>query len=325
MTRIARMNTRALPGRAAVAAVVTLLLVVPPRLGAQKPERPTPEQLAALASTLKPKQGNIVLGSNLATLNVPPDFGFLDPAQSVTLLQRIWGNPPGEPPLGMLVPKDFDPFGDRSWAATIRFESEGYVKDDDADKINYNDLLKQMQESAAKASEQRVKQGYGTVALVGWATPPRYDKDAKKLFWAKELKFGEENQNTLNYNIRILGRRGYLVINAIGGMGELHTIENVTPQILSMVEFSPGNRYGDFVASTDKVATYGIAGLVAGGIAAKLGLFKGLWVLLLGAKKLLVVLAVGAVALVGKLLNRFLGVKPRDTAATPGPPAPPAG
>lgn len=315
---------RGLAGRIAGATVTAFLLLTPARVGAQKPERPSPDQLAALATTLQPKQGTIILGANLATLNVPPDFGFLDPTQSTTLLQLIWGNPPGEPPLGMLVPKNFDPFSDQTWAATIRFESEGYVKDDDADKINYSDLLKQMQEGAAKASEQRVKQGYGAVALVGWATPPRYDKNAKKLFWAKELKFAGENQNTLNYNIRILGRRGYLVINAIGGMGELRTIENVTPQILSMVEFSPGNRYGDFVASTDKVATYGIAGLVAGGIAAKLGLFKGLWVLLLGAKKLLIVLAVGAVALVGKLFNRFLGIRPKDPAASAGPPPPPA-
>ena len=108
-------------------------------------------------------------------------------------------------------------------------------------------------------------------------------------------------------------------------MGELHTIENVTPQLLSMVEFNQGHRYGDFVASTDKVATYGIAGLVAGGIATKLGLFKGLWVLLLGAKKLVIALVVGAVALVGKLFNRFLGVRPRDVAASAEPPpAPPA-
>lgn len=276
-----------------------------------------------MAATLKPRQGQIVLGSNLATLTVPDGFGFLDGKQSATLLDRIWGNPPGEPPLGMLIPKGFDPFGDHSWAVTIRFEDEGYVKDDDAEKINYADLLKQMQEGAKSASEARVKQGYSPVALVGWATPPRYDKASKKLYWAKELKFGGTSENTLNYNIRILGRRGYLVLNAIGSMAELPAIEKVTPQILSMVEFNQGNRYGDFVASTDKVATYGIAGLVAGGIAAKLGLFKGLWVLLLGAKKLVIVLGVGAVALVGKLFNRFLGVRPRETAETSVTPPPP--
>ena len=319
------MNTRGRSGWAATAALILSTLIVPGGLPAQKKEeRPSADQLSAMAATLKPRQGAIVLGNNLATLNVPDGFGYLDATQSTTLLQKIWGNPPGEPPLGMLVPKGFTPFSDHSWAVTIRFEDEGYVKDDDADKINYVELLQQMQDSAKAASEERVKQGYSPVSLVGWATPPRYDKAAKKLYWAKELKFGGGAENTLNYNIRILGRRGYLVLNAIGGMRELPVIEKETPQILSMVEFNQGHRYGDFVASTDKVATYGIAGLVAGGIAAKLGLFKGLWVLLLGAKKLLIVLVVGAVALVGKLFNRFLGVRSRDTAATPPNPPPTA-
>src|SRR5258708_31289521 len=116
-----------------------------------------------------------------------------------------------------------------------------------------------MQEGTQEASKERVKKGYESVALVGWAAPPRYDKAAKKLYWAKELKFGGAPRNTLNYNIRILGRRGYLVLNGIGEMSDLPAIENATPQILSMVEFNQGHRYGDFVASTDKGATYGFA------------------------------------------------------------------
>jgi uncharacterized membrane-anchored protein len=308
---------------AAVAALLIASITFPIGLRAQTVERPSPEQLAALASTLKPRQGTIVLGNNLATLNVPESFGYLDPEQSKTLLERIWGNPPGTKTLGMLVPKGFAPNAKLSWAVTIQFEDEGYVKDDDAGKINYADLLKQMQERTQEVSKERVKKGYESVALVGWAAPPRYDPAAKKIYWAKELKFGSDPTNTLNYNIRILGRRGYLVLNGIGEMSSLPAIENATPQILSMVEFNQGHRYGDFVASTDKVATYGLAGLVAGGIAAKLGLFKGLWVLLLGAKKLVVVAVIGLVALFGKLLNRFLGVKSRDTASTASPPGPP--
>ncbi len=320
------MKPRPNPARMAAlaAAVVLAPTLIPPGLFAQRPERPSPDQLAALVSTLKPRQGVIVLGGNLATLNVPENFGYLDPAQTTTLLERIWGNPPGAPSLGMLVPNDFNPTRQPSWGFTIRFEDEGFVKDDDAEKINYADLLKQMQESTRESSTERVKKGYEAVALVGWAAPPRYDKTAKKLYWAKELKFGTFPTNTLNYNIRILGRRGYLVLNGIGEMSDLPAIENATPQILSMVEFNQGHRYADFVPSTDKVATYGLAGLVAGGIAAKLGLFKGLWVALLAAKKLIVVAVVGLAAMVGKLFNRFLGVKPRDTASTPGPPAPPA-
>ena len=301
-----------------------ILLLAPASVLAERPPRPSPDQMAALISTLKPRQGKIALPGNIATINVPDDFGYLDPAQAKTVLEKIWGNPPGSTTLGLIVPKGFDPTGSTSWAVVISFEEEGYVKDDDAEKINYKDLLKQMQESAREASKERVKQGYTTVELVGWAAPPHYDKVAKKLYWAKELKFGTGPVNTLNYNIRILGRRGYLVLNAIAEMSDFSLIENATPQLLSMVEFNQGHRYADFVPSTDKVAAYGLAGLVAGGIAAKLGLFKGIWVALLAAKKLIVVGVVGLVALVGKLFNRFLGVKPRDTASSGGPPAPPA-
>ena len=63
-------------------------------------------------------------------------------------------------------------------------------------------------------------------------------------------------------------------------------------------------RYADYNSGTDKLATYGIAALVAGGIAAKAGLFAKLGVLLLALKKFIII---GIAALAGffrKLFNR---------------------
>lgn len=283
------------------------LLLPGSALCAEKGTRPTPEQIAGWLASLKPKSGIIQIGSGLATLNVPEEFGYLDAAQSHTLLEKIWGNPPGSDALGMLVPKPFNPVADDAWAVTIRFEAEGYVKDDDAEKIDYNGLLKTMQEGAREANKERIEQGYPPVELVGWATPPRYDRNAKKLYWARELKFGGSTEHTLNYNIRILGRRGYLVLNAIGGMGQLKTIEAASPKLLGMVDFNAGHRYADFNASSDKVAEYGLAGLVAGGVAAKLGFFKWLWVALLSMKKLLVLVVIGIGAGFMKLISLITG------------------
>ena len=74
---------------------------------------------------------------------------------------------------------------------------------------------------------------------------------------------------------------------------------------MSAVEFNSGNRYADFnPASGDKVASYGIAALVAGGVAAKLGFFKGLWVLVLGAKKFIIIGAVAFAAWFRKLFGK---------------------
>ena len=153
-----------------------------------------------------------------------------------------------------------------------------------------------MRKGAQADNKEREKQGYPSVEIVGWAAPPRYDQSAHKLYWAKEVRFGNETENTLNYNIRIFGRRSVLVLNSVAGMSQLPEIERNTPAILSGVEFNSGNRYADFnPASGDKVASYGIAALVAGGVAAKLGFFKGLWVLILGAKKF-VIIGIAAVA-----------------------------
>ncbi len=54
----------------------------------------------------------------------------------------------------------------------------------------------------------------------------------------------------------------------------------------------------------DKVATYGIAALVLGGIAAKVGFFKLLWVGILALKKFIIIGVVAVVAFVKKLFNR---------------------
>src|SRR5258708_621387 len=96
----------------------------------------------------------------------------------------------------MLVPANAGPADDGGWGVVITYEENGYVKDDDAAKINYDDLLKKMKADVAEGSKEREKQGYPSIALVGWATPPRYDAVEKKLYWARELEFGDSRDHT---------------------------------------------------------------------------------------------------------------------------------
>ena len=258
-----------------------------------------------LADSLRYQKGEITLRGGLAKIHVPEGFRYLDPADAGTVLSKLWGNPPDSHTLGMLVPSDLSVVSRDAWAVVITYDEDGYVKDNDASKLDYDKLLKQMQEGMKEANEQRKKEGYQPIDLVGWAAPPRYDKATHKMYWAKELKFGDSPENTLNYNIRILGRRGVLVLNAVAGMGQLQEIEQVAPQIISMVDFQEGHRYVDFNSSTDKVATYGLIGLVVGGLAAKAGFFKLLWPALFAMKKLIVV----GIAAVAALFKKFFGKK----------------
>jgi uncharacterized membrane-anchored protein len=286
-----------------VALIVAAIIPGAPSYGQDRPKNK--EDAQALAAKLKFQQGEVILKDGLATLKVPEGLRFLNGRDALTVLVKLWGNPPMTEPLGLLMPADAGPLSPDSWAVIITYEEEGYVKDQDAEKIDYNDLLQKMQKDTLDANKEREKQGYPKVELVGWAASPRYDKAAHKLYWAKELKFGGENGNTLNYNIRILGRRGVLVLNAVAAMLQLPEIEKNAPKILAALDFNPGNRYADFSeASGDKVASYGIAALVAGGVAAKLGLFKGLWVLLLSLKKFVIIAFVALAAWFRKLFGK---------------------
>jgi uncharacterized membrane-anchored protein len=146
-----------------------------------------------------------------------------------------------------------------------------------------------MQEEVRTASVERQKQGYESFELLGWARQPYYDKKEKKLYWAKRVRFGNSSEETLNYEIRILGRRGVLDLNAIADMKDMARIDRSAPDILSMVSFNQGNTYSEFNPSVDKAAAYGIAGLIAGGVLTKVGFFKGLIALILAFKKLVAV------------------------------------
>ena len=266
------------------------------------------EQAEALVSGLKYQQGEIALQNGLATLHVPDGCRFLNGPDAQTVLVKLWGNPPrSSDPLGMLMPAGVSPLSQDSWAVAVTYEPDGYVSDKDAEKINYTELLTQMQKDLVSANKERQSAGYEPVNLVGWAKSPHYDSQTHKLYWAKELKFGSQPENTLNYNIRMLGRGGVLVLNAVAGMSQLPEIEQATPKILTAIDFNPGHRYADFNPKSDKIAEYGLAALVAGtatAAAVKLGLFKGLWVAILAAKKFIIIGVVAIVALFRKLFKR---------------------
>lgn len=266
------------------------------------------KELRELAKNLKYQQGNIDLRGGLATLSVPKEFNYLGPDDAETVLVKLWGNPPSdEKPLGLLIPTGMTPLSTNCWVVTIDYNEDGYVKDDDASKINYDKLLTEMQEGVAENNQARQKEGYPTVELLGWAAPPHYDAATHKLYWAKKLKFEGAEGDTLNYSIRMLGRKGVLQLNAIASVDQFATIDAQTPQILGMVDFKEGSRYADFDPKVDKVAKYGIATLVAGGAlaaAAKLGFLKGFWVLILAAKKFIIIGVIAVVAFVKKFFKR---------------------
>ena len=256
--------------------------------------------------SLNPQTGKISLHGGIGEIEVPKGLQYLDPTDTKTILVDFWGNPPksAEGVLGMLIVSPEKVLSKGGWGIVITYSEDGRVDDKNAQSINYSELLKKMQAQTEESNKERAKQGFDTVRLVGWAEPPHYDPETHKIYWAKEIQFGGSPENTLNYSTRILGRRGVLELNAVAPVTALDNIRLQMQKVLTMVDFTEGNRYADFNPSTDKLAAYGIAALVAGGVAAKMGLFKTILVAILAAKKLIIV---GIAALVAALAKIFKG------------------
>ncbi|WP_454776612.1 DUF2167 domain-containing protein [Janthinobacterium tructae] len=248
------------------------------------------------------QRGKITLPGGIATLDLPASFRYLSPTDAERVLVDAWGNPPGMVSLGMIVPAKTSVLERDSWGVIITYEKEGHIKDDDADSIKYDELLKDMQASVLDNNAERKKQGYPGIHLMGWAEKPSYAKETHKLYWAKDLMV-DGGEHSLNYNVRVLGREGVLNLNAIASMQQIEAIKKEMQQVTAFTEFTDGNRYTDFDSKTDKVAEYGLAALVAGGVASKLGLFGKLLALLLAFKKVLLLAVVGGGAAIVKFFT----------------------
>lgn len=248
---------------------------------------------------LKFESGKVTIGRNIATIDLPETYRYLQAADARYVVEKQWGNPPDPSVLGMVV--DSEDFG---WGIIVSYEESGHVKDDDAADMNYDDLLKEMQDDAKSANAERRKAGYPAVELLGWAEPPHYDAKEKKIYWAKKLDFEGSKDVTLNYDVRVLGADGVLVMSAVAAVADLGEVAKAAKAVLARTELAPGKRYADYDPKLHKVAAYGIGGLIAGKVLAKAGLLKVL------LKPLLVVgaLLIGVVA-------RAFGKKKQEPAA----------
>ena len=247
-------------------------------------------------------------------LKLPEGHAFIPQPQAGKLMHAM-GNPGQDPRLqGLIFPQDR-----AGWFMTLRYEDSGHIKDDEARDWNADELLKSYREGTDASNEERQKMGAPAIEVLGWAEKPAYDATTHRLVWAmtsREKGAPADEAQGVNYNTYVLGREGYFMLNLVTGLAELPTHKPAASTLLAALNFNEGQRYADFNSSTDRVAEYGLAALVVGVAAKKLGLIAmaGLFIAKF-AKVILLGLAVfGAGAL--KLFKRNKLKK--------GEPAPPA-
>jgi len=281
------------------AAIAVPVFADDPAPQATEPEATAPAE--APVPQFEYSTGDVILPNKVATLHLGEKYHYLSPQEANKLLVA-WGNPPDEGTQGAILPAEVNPFSEGGWAVFLTYLDEGHVDDSDAAEIDYDDMLKDMKEGVEDSNAARKQAGYPTLHLIKWAEPPRYDAATKKLYWAKELKSDTSSGHALNYDVRVLGREGVLSMEAVAPMEMLEQVRSDMRPLLQLAEFNEGYRYAEFNSKTDKLAEYGLGALIAGGVAAKLGLFGKLFAILLALKKFIII---GVIAIGGALAKLF--------------------
>lgn len=263
------------------------------------PAEKIPPALVAFEKGLHKQTGDIVIPEAKATLHLGDRYYFLPAKEAREVITKIWGNPPSvaEGVLGIVIEKGATTY-DNVWGAIVTYDPSGYVTDADAKTEDYANVLEQMRSGEAEENAERKKGGYSTIHLVGWAQPPSYDAKNHVLVWARNLAFSGAKVNTLNYDVRLLGREGVLSLNMLSDMDHLADIQRAASDFGQSASFNPGATYTDYNSSTDKSAGYGLAGLVAAGAGLAVAKKLGFLAILLGfGKKFLILFAIAGAAL----------------------------
>src|SRR5262245_33966368 len=278
-----------------------------PLAAQQTPPPPLPDKPDAAPSgeAAEPAAPVRTAIGNFATVALPEGWRYLPGKKGQDFLTGF-GNPPNPNVVGVAV------HAEHQFFVVYFYNDEGHVKDDDVANLDFDAMLRDMQAGAREGNKERERQKLATVELRGWAERPHYDAADKKLYYAERLKFSDGEGETLNYFVRVLGRSGVLEMNAVGDMGQLAQIAQGSKELLAATQFVAGKTYQDFDPAYDKIAAYGIGGLIAGKLLLKVGLLAGL-LKFLGV--LWKPIAIGVVA-VGSVFARMLG---KRKAAPPTP------
>ncbi|HZX75784.1 DUF2167 domain-containing protein [Lysobacter sp.] len=251
------------------------------------------DPLAKLPWQVGPTKGQV---GNRATIDVPDGYVFLG-ADGTRKLNDLMENPPTGADEYTIAPQDL------RWFAYFTFDEVGYVKDDDS--LDAEDLLSSIKKGTEQSNEERRSRGWDTMTIDGWSFKPQYDKQLNSLEWAILAHADQSKHKIVNYNTRLLGRRGVMQVIVVSDPEGLDKAVAQFKSLMPGYAYNDGEKYAQFKEG-DHIAEYGLAALVTGGaaaVASKKGFFAAIAVFLAKMWKLLLIGLVAVGAAIRKLFS----------------------
>jgi uncharacterized membrane-anchored protein len=246
-----------------------------------------------------PCRGNV---GHYAEIVVPEGYVFAGPADAQKFLE-LNENVPDPMTMGVLQPIAED----EDWFLVFEYQDTGHVHDDEKASIDADALLRQKKEGEVEANEERRKRGFAAIRCRDWLMRPAYDTDTRSLAWALRLEAeGPDGKvsDVCNYNLRILGRTGVMSTTLVCNPSQISGLVPKVKSLLKGYEYMPGQRYGEW-REGDKVAAYGLTGLITGGAAVaavKSGLVAKLFTAIAKMGKVVIVVLLAACGGIWRML-----------------------
>jgi uncharacterized membrane-anchored protein len=197
------------------------------------------------------------------------------------MFMELTENPVGRNERGVVLcnwGQDTDP-----WFAVFSYSASGYVKDDERDQLDADDILANLRRGTEASNRTREKRGWETLNVEGWVQEPFYDDRTRNLTWSLTAATSGGSRS-VNHSVRVLGRGGVMHVDLVSDPEQLATALPVFSTMVSGFGYKAGHRYAEW-RDGDKMADYGLAALIAGGAgvaAAKTGLLGKLWKVIAG-------------------------------------------
>ena len=212
------------------------------------------ERLRALA---KDGPCTVELGDQ-ATLVIPAGLLFFPP-EGARLYEELTKNLPSAGLVGTVLNPEAE------WYLRFNYDDIGRVPDDERGQLDADSILAAIKANQEQSNIELRKKGWSALHIDGWQSPPKYNHTLKRLEWCA-LVHGDDGHRVANFNTRLLGRAGMMKVVAVGTPEAMqHTIPQIN-QILNGFEFKSGKKWAEWKAG-DKTASYGLTGLITGGVA----------------------------------------------------------
>lgn len=242
---------------------------------------------------------------SISQIDLPEGFVATDVKGTQTLME-FYGNPSSPSELATVMPAQ-----SVDWFVVFTFDDRGYVPDDEKDDLDPDEMLEAIKAGNEHANTYRRTRGEPILTIVGWERKPAYNSTTHNLEWA--IRGVSNGHPLLNFNVKILGRGGVMSANLVVDPELLEATLPTFRKLLAGFSYTKGNTYAEY-RKGDKLAEYGLKGLIAGGavaVALKTGILQKF-----GKYILIGLVAIGA--FIKKLFTGGGGERPRRGGGTAG-------